>query len=329
MSLRDSSSRDSEETVEIIKLDALAVLKVIKHCRENLPSLVSGQLLGLDFDTSLEITNCFPFPGNTEEENEDEDETAEYQFNMLRSMREVNCDSTTVGWYQSAFLDSFLSADMIESHFQYQDAVKKSVVIVYDPLKTNAGTLALRAFRLRDAFMAVYKSQDFTQDRLTELGLDSSDIWQEIPIQINIPALVQSFLADYGEKDSTICDFQRLDLATNPFLEKNLAFLSECLDDLAEEQKKFQFYQRQVQRQLQQQKTFIEKRRAENQARRNRGEEPLPEEEGPLFKPIPAPSRLESLLVSNQIQTYCKQINMFAGESFSKLFLVGDLHKEQ
>jgi hypothetical protein len=39
-----------------------AVLKIIKHCEEFAPALVTGQLLGLDVGGVLEVTNCFPFP---------------------------------------------------------------------------------------------------------------------------------------------------------------------------------------------------------------------------------------------------------------------------
>lgn len=38
------------------------VLKIIKHCKEFSPALVTGQLLGLDVGSVLEVTNCFPFP---------------------------------------------------------------------------------------------------------------------------------------------------------------------------------------------------------------------------------------------------------------------------
>lgn len=37
-------------------------LKIIKHCKECMPALVTGQLLGLDIGSILEVTNCFPFP---------------------------------------------------------------------------------------------------------------------------------------------------------------------------------------------------------------------------------------------------------------------------
>lgn len=38
------------------------ILKIIKHCQEFSPALVTGQLLGLDVGSILEVTNCFPFP---------------------------------------------------------------------------------------------------------------------------------------------------------------------------------------------------------------------------------------------------------------------------
>lgn len=47
------------------------------------------------------------------------------------------------------------------------------------------------------------------------------------------------------------CDFDRLDLSTNPYLEKNLEFLCNWIDDLSNEQIKFNQYTRNVQRQKQ------------------------------------------------------------------------------
>ena len=45
-----------------VQLDGLAVMKIVKHCKESMPALVTGQLLGLDIGQTLEITDCFPFP---------------------------------------------------------------------------------------------------------------------------------------------------------------------------------------------------------------------------------------------------------------------------
>ena len=54
---------DPKETpLKTVQLDAQVVLKVMQHCDNALPQLVTGQLLGLDVGHTLEITDCFPFP---------------------------------------------------------------------------------------------------------------------------------------------------------------------------------------------------------------------------------------------------------------------------
>jgi len=62
-------------------------LKIIKHCKEN-PEVVTGQLLGLDLASTLEITNCFAFPSKLGEDDEDADtEGQEYQMDVMRCLR--------------------------------------------------------------------------------------------------------------------------------------------------------------------------------------------------------------------------------------------------
>ena len=110
-----------------VQLDGLAVLKILKHCKESMPSLVTGQLLGLDIGQTLEVTDCFPFPVSfalpdtlalqyktdpclidlsahlrqtrTEEDEGNEADGASYQLEMMRCLREINVDNNTVGWY--------------------------------------------------------------------------------------------------------------------------------------------------------------------------------------------------------------------------------------
>ena len=48
--------------LEYVQLDGQCLLKIVKHCKECMPNLVTGQLLGLDIGSTLEVTNCFPFP---------------------------------------------------------------------------------------------------------------------------------------------------------------------------------------------------------------------------------------------------------------------------
>jgi translation initiation factor 3 subunit H len=71
---------------------------------------------------------------------------------------------------------------------------------------------------------------------------------------------VNTYLFDLEESSRLESDFDRLDLSTNSFLEKNLEFLNECLDDLATEQNKFQYYQRTIAKQQAQQNAWLQKR---------------------------------------------------------------------
>merc|ERR1719201_736954 len=113
-------------------------------------------------------------------------------------------------------------------------------------------------------------------------------------------------------------------ISAAPFLEKNLEFLAECLDDLYMEQQKWNMYERNMHRQKQQQLMWLDKRRQENASRRANGEEPLPEEDptNPIFRPVAEPGRLDTLLISNSIGNYCDQTNSFAAQVFSKLELM-------
>jgi len=79
---------------------------------------------------------------------------------MLRLLREVNVDINTVGWYQSTYLGSFVSDSLVETQFSYQENIPQSVCIVYDPLRTAQGQLALRAIRLTNAFMDLYRNKE-------------------------------------------------------------------------------------------------------------------------------------------------------------------------
>jgi len=143
------------------------VLKIAKHCKEHLPNLVAGQLLGLDVGSTLEVTNCFPFIRVDDEDgdsNSSNNAAAAYQIEMMRCLNEVNVDHATIGWYQSTILGSFLNERMISTQYNYQAALTNSVCLVYDPVKTTQGSLSLKAFRLTDAFMERYKENDFSQD---------------------------------------------------------------------------------------------------------------------------------------------------------------------
>ncbi|KAG0494938.1 hypothetical protein HPP92_005932 [Vanilla planifolia] len=290
----------------VVQMEGLAVLKIIKHCKEFSPSLVTGQLLGLML--------------TREEDDENEADGANYQLEMMRCLREVNVDNNTVGWYQSTLLGSYQTVELIETFMNYQENIRRCVCIIYDPSRSNQGILALKALKLTDSFMDLYRHNNFTGEKLSWV-----DIFEEIPIKVSNSALISAFMTELEPESPVLqSDLDRLKLSTSPFMERNLEFLIECMDDLSAEQNKFQYYYRNLSRQQAQQQAWLQKRRTENMARKAAGEEPLPEEDpsNPIFKPIPEPSRLDCFLITNQVANYCNQINGAAGQSFSRLYLM-------
>lgn len=329
MNFASAASKEvSQQALQEVQIDGQVLLKVLKHCKECMPSLVTGQLLGLDIGSTLEVTSAFPFPSESED---GEGDGAGYQLEMMRCLREVNVDNNTVGWYQSTYLGSYQTVELIETFLNYQENIKRCVCLVYDPYRSSQGVLALKALKLTDSFMEVYRGGNVTADALAKGNISWQDIFEEIPISIANSTL-HSVLMQEIESDAAAnqADFDRLVLSTNPYLEKNLEFLSECLDDLQVEQQKISFYNRNAARQQQQQAQWLQKRRAENFQRRAAGEEPLPEEDNnnPIFKALSEPSKLDSLLITNQINNYCNQINQFAGQGMEKMYLMQGLHQD-
>lgn len=312
-------------------------MKIVKHCTEQSPTLVTGQLLGLDIGATLEVTDCFPFPSRNAsaaavDEEVDEDEGANYQLEMMRCLREINVDNNTVGWYQSTYLGSYYTEELIETFLAYRENIKRCVCIVYDPARSTQGTFGLKALRLTEQFMDIYKAGEFTFDKITDKSISWQEIVTEVPVKISNSALVSAVMGELtrGPASDDVAgvvqaDLDRLSMSTNPFLEKSLEFLSECMDDLAAEQQKVGFYQRNLSRQQLQQAQWLQKRKQENAARRAAGQEELPEEEdpnNPAFKTLTEPSRLEGFLITNQVNQYCNQIQDFSQQSLHKLYLV-------
>lgn len=318
-------------------------MKIVKHCHESLPHMVSGSLLGMETSGGiLEVTHAFPFPDsraaagsaaavsdNKASLDVDADQDGhEYQLEMMRMLREVNVDNSCVGWYQSMYLGIYSTSSLLENQLSYQtDLSPNAVVILYDPMQTTHGKLALKCYRLTDECIRLKENEE-------NAFIDPRKIFEEVPIKLTNPGLVKALLMDVAdgvlddpsnpqlvEKEhntsrlgsSTVkTTFDRLDLSTNPYLEKHLEFLCGWVDDLAVEQQKMQFYARQLHRD--------KHRRKDSVGETNNGD---------AWASSDAPRRMESLLITNQIRSYCEQMNQFTSEGIEKVYLMSGLHKEE
>lgn len=316
------SASITERALSKVQVDGLALLKIAKHCKEALPTLVTGQLLGLDIGQTLEVTNCFPFPT---ENGEDEEGGTNYQLEMMRCLREVNIDNNTVGWYQSTYLGSYQTTELIETFLNYRENIRRCVCIVYDPTRSTQGQLSATALRLAEPFMDLYKQNAgvLSTETVAAMNLQWHQVFVEVPMAVTNSALAATLMsAATVNLRVSQADFDRLQLSDAPNIERTLSMLGDCIDDVTLDLQRLQQHHRQAGRQLAAHSAWLAKRRAENVQRKAVGQEQLPEEDPNAFKPSVEPPRLDALLISNQINTYCGQLHGTATQGLQKLHLL-------
>lgn len=265
---------------------------------------MQGVLLGMVDDNQLEVTNCFPFP-----KLEDESAEMDYQYKMLKHFRNANVDHLLVGWYQiNSYGCSLNKLDTVDSQFHYQDTIPESIVLLYDPVRTQKGFLALKAYRLTNAAMKLKKENQFTVAALKANDMSFTKFFEEIPIKIRNSQLIRSLMFELDDKLPVDEGKQLLDLGTINNLEKSLQSLMKNVDRMAVTQKHQVLRQQQIQK--------------ENTLRAARGESPLTEEEVNKILKISSPDdRLENILNYSQTLNYCNQTAQYSTQNITKLYM--------
>jgi translation initiation factor 3 subunit H len=324
----DGEGIESNLVKEVV-MDSLTAMRIVKHCNENLPSMVAGSLLGLDQDGVLEITYSYPFPQpKSENDNDLEDiDGAEYQLEMMKLLREVNIDNNCVGWYQSMDMGTIFTNDVISYQYSYQSSEElseNSVVIMYDPLLSKNGDIVLKAYRLSQTYLEMKKSR-------VNKYIPPSDILEEVPLTIRADGHIAGFVSTLS--DSHIQDmsteYEALSMSNHDgTLTKQLEMLSAWMDDLLNEQQRFQSYARSNAKTRQEHIRWLLKRRAENKELRDNGEELKSMKlEDSNLKPLPElTGRNDHLLIVAQVEKYTEQVDDLSQNVMDKMTLLKELN---
>lgn len=338
-SRRNTESETPQSMIETVQIDGLVVMQLIKHCHEMEAGnfgIAQGALLGLPADTRLEITHSFPFTSAAAAARADGAEAAaesdeDYQLAMMRRLRMVNVDHFHVGWYQSANFGNFLSPQVLESSYAYQTSVEDSVVLIFDTGKTGRGFLSMKAYRLTPSALKLFREADFSAESIKNIKVSHDTLFQEVPIVVKNSHLVNELLLELSEETADHTDHfgaSFLDLGCANVLEEQLKYLMETVDELNQEAIKFNKYQNIALKQCQEKARWAQKRQLENNARTARGEEPLADEDiNKVFKPIPPPSKLNSLILSGQALSTSQNVSQFCSQALAKWFVTDALQK--
>jgi len=347
----EAVSKGLPPIVSSVAVAALPLMKIVKHCEDAFPLPVSGQLLGMDVERVLEVTNCYGFPGAAgrggggEGANPFADPTgddaaacsaaldqSQYQTDMMRCVQEVNIDQQVVGWYTStgASCGSFLTQQWIETQFSYQNQLRNAVCLVHDPVRTSEGTLCLSAVRLTDAFMGVFRRGDMSSAGFSLASVDATRIISSLPITLAGTALTSAVLVDceYAQPFSGAEDVElsRLGLNDRAGVEASLEYAIGEMDGITREQGRYPFFLRSYVRAS---PAVAEKLRAKRLAGTDKGPIGADDEETGLAGLLASESsRLESKMLVAELHSVIDTVKLLASEEMVKQSCVGSLQTQ-
>lgn len=183
------SGKDASSIREV-QVEALVVMRIVKHATSTFPTPSTGFLVGMDVNSQLQITNSFPFPAAAPDASTTTDpyhqadaaslaaaaprakSNVAYQNEMIKFLREVNVDAQGVGWYTSASMGNFVNQNFVENQAFFQRvADEKTVALVFDVSRSSQGSLSLKAYRLSPSFISSFREGKFTTERYVNSSL--------------------------------------------------------------------------------------------------------------------------------------------------------------
>jgi translation initiation factor 3 subunit H len=209
-------------------------------------------------------------------------------------LKTVNVDANIVGCYTSMFLGTFTPSLLSAPH---------PLVLLYDPAQSSSsatGNIVVRCFKLRESAIdgdCTNGLYDEWAVKVTNNGLARSALYDlDRENKASKPTILTN--NDYGKSGAV--DFERLDLSTNPFVEKNLEFLSTWVDELVQEQSKYSNFARSIYKEENSSPKVDKKERWKT-----------------------GPSRLDGLLAGTQLETYCDNVLGHGQRGLKKTWIMG------
>jgi len=253
----------------------------------------------------------------------DEGGDVEYQMEMMKLLSHMNIDNNVVGWYQSMYMGTVCTNDVIDFQYSFQtseDLAGNSVVLMYDPIQTKKGSLCIKAYRLSDKFLQLKQSKNNDY-------IKPAEIFEELPVRVKNSGHISAYLRcleDSRQDDIDENFYEPLSLvASDSYAEKHMELLSSWIDDLVMESGRLHSHAKMTGKPRMEYIRWLAKRRQENFERSENGETLLStrlEDSG--VKPIPDPqNRLDPLLDVEQIERYCSQLNAHVDSTLTKVMV--------
>ncbi|KAL0223645.1 hypothetical protein P9112_003035 [Eukaryota sp. TZLM1-RC] len=181
----------SSPPIESVRVDGKVVLKLLKYGLESISNLCNGQLLGMENDSVLEVTDCYPLVS------QHSSDVRDYYERILPALREANHDVFPVGSFRWSSIGTFLDIGALEGQYQNQKDMHNRITLLACPASAVNGQIILKAFKLSDKFFEYYGNHTFTASQLKQTELSFQDMWTELPVIVHNTGLINVWLSKF------------------------------------------------------------------------------------------------------------------------------------
>lgn len=300
------------ETVKVVRLEGLALLKIIRHCDTAVVDSVSGTLCGVANKSTLEITDSYRFPNNIDD--------VAYQKDMLRTLGALGADNYNVGWYRCAFYSEYLDRDIALQSFKFQTEIPFSVLLVYDPIATRHGRLAVQAFRLKDKITQQLKENSTIGcEAIVSQRITTNEIFEEIPIVFHNHPLIHGFLFELRQERAININCASLAMHNEDDVVDMMSRLAESIERFRNEQNQFKNHVKDLRSWTNRRDEYVKNN--QRQRFRNQSEEQL-REEFELKQPKPPDKdRLDSVLSTTLMNSLSSEMLEVVNNDFFRIWV--------
>jgi hypothetical protein len=181
-----------------IQVDALVLLKLVKHNS-------SGNLIGVQDDDTLIITNSYQLPATA-----DEAEIANFEEKMAANLNELNYEHQHVGWYQFGKINVEYFKQLLHVQYLQQKADSNMIGLI---LEKRNNRIDIFGFQLTQEFMKLYEQKTFNSTALANLEdiyfkikvvVKNSYLINAMQLHVNDAVLDRKIASD--ESSAIICD---------------------------------------------------------------------------------------------------------------------------
>lgn len=211
-------------------------------------------------------------------------------------------DTNEIGFYINSRMGLAFNRETLNQVLESQRKFKNTVFLVYDTSKANYGLNPIKAYRLSQRALDAFEKEMgsvqmvINQEKLLQLNLTASEIYEEIEVRIQRNHMQQAYLFDYIRPEMPAFNTNVFNLAQPSYLESHIHQAAEVTNEFNQSESQrmdqaFKAYQKVKKNQITN-STF-------KKAMTSIGEDDMRH------------NKLDYLLLSKQVDALCSQVQDF------------------